>query len=372
MQFFDDPGMDFSVRCLLSGVRDGTAEVGEILATIERVEDGDADSWLNEFCGLGRRLVAQAEESSGAGLQRTAWGQALRAANYLFGGAWWAPATHRSGEVDVLWQQHRHAWDLAVSLWPTPAVAEAVPSPVGDLPGYRFTPGGGETARGVVLMIQGLDTPLSDAAMTGLSEGLRRGWEVALVEGPGQGAALLRDGLNLADSWRGVVDAASEWARGGSAGPLVAMGVNHGSWFVLDAMVGGLVADAVVLDPGVVDLATDQQGATDDPIAAAKLLMATGTGSVSDALAVMDHYRFDPSALAAVAVPTFVADAESAESFAGQSQVVAENLGGDVHLERFSDASGAGLDCEIAAPQVRNAAVYDWLNARVAKPKEDF
>jgi hypothetical protein len=232
VQFFDDPGMDFSVRCLLSGGRDGAAEVGEILATAGRIEDGNADSWLEESCGLGCRLTEQATESAGAGRQRTAWGQALRAANYLFGGAWWAPATHRSGEVDSLWAEHRQAWDLAVSLWPTPASAESVPTPLGELPGYRFSASADGPGRGVVLMVQGLDTPLSDAAMTGLSKGLRRGWDVALVEGPGQGAALLRNGLTLAGGWDGVVAAAGRWARPDPGFPLVAMGINHGSWCV--------------------------------------------------------------------------------------------------------------------------------------------
>ncbi len=365
MQFFDDPGMDFSVRCLLSGVRDGAAEVGEILATAGRVEDGNADSWLEEFCGLGRRLTEQATESAGAGRERTAWGQALRAANYLFGGAWWAPATHRSGEVDSLWAQHRRAWDLAVSLWPTPASAESVPTPLGELPGYRFSASADGPGRGVVLMVQGLDTPLSDAAMTGLSEGLRRGWDVALVEGPGQGAALLRDGLTLAGGWDGVVAAAGRWARPDPGFPLVAMGINHGSWFVLDSLVAGFDPDAAVLDPGVVDLAADQQGVADDPIGTAKLRLATGTDTPDAALGVIDRYRIDPESLAAVGVPTFVAEAESAESFAGQSRIVAEHLGAAAHLHRFTDESGAGLDCEIAAPQVRNAAVYDWLEATV-------
>ena len=374
VQFFDDPGMDFAVRCFLSGVRDATAEVGEVLAVADRVTDGDPGSWLEEYVGLGRRLLVEAEQSAGAGRRHTAWGQALRSANYLFGGAWWAPATHRSGEVEQLWSTHRHAWDLAVELWPTPAGAEAVATPSGDLPGYRFHPGpNGSTApgrpadpRGVVLMVQGLDTPLSDAAMTGLGEGLRRGWEVALVEGPGQGAALFRSGLSLADGWDGVVAAAGDWARGPRTVPLVLMGVNHGSWFVLDGLLGGATADAVVLDPGVVDLAADCGGVGDDPIASAKLQMATGTTSVAEALAVIDGYRIDPADLGRVQAPTLVASAESAESFRGQSQLVEENLAGPVSPVRFTDAEGAGLDCEIAAPQLRNAAVYDWLEATVA------
>ncbi len=359
--------MDFSVRCLLSGVRDGTAEVGEVLVTVERITDGDPDSWLEEFCGLGRRLLAESDVASGQGRRRTGWGLALRAANYLFGGAWWAPVTHRSGEVLALWEQHRTAWDKAVALWPTPSAAVTIPTPAGGLPGYRFSLPAGQQPRGVVLMVQGLDTPLSDACMTGLSEGLRRGWEVVLVEGPGQGAALLRNGLSLADDWTGVVGAAAGWARdaaGGDATPLVAMGVNHGSWFVLDALAdGSLDAGAVVLDPGVVELRTDSGVAVDDPIASAKLLMATGADDLQGALAVMDRYRMGPEALGSVATPAFVAEAQSAQSFVGQGDVVAAGLAGTVHVESFIDAAGAGLDCEIGAPQVRNAAVYDWLDS---------
>lgn len=373
VQFLDDPGMDFATRCLLSGVRDGTAEVGEVLTTAALVTDGDPDSWLDRFCGLGRQLYSDARRAKHEGHRRTAWGLALRAANYLFGGAWWAPATRHRGEVAVLWTEHRAAWDLAVSLWPGPARAVTIPGPAGDLSGYEFRPSGTVSVRGTVMMVQGLDTPMSDAPMTGLSEGLRRGWRVVLFEGPGQGAAVLRRGHTLADGWDGIVAAAVEWSTGGGVpgeAPLVLMGVNHGSWFVLDAVVADprLPAAALVLDPGTVDLAADQQAVRDDPILSAKLLMATGCDDLDGALGVIDQYRLDPTTLGRVHVPAFVATAQDAESFAGQGEVVVARLGGTVHHERFTSASGAGLDCEIGAPQVRNAAVYDWLDGVVAAP----
>jgi len=162
MHFFSDDGMDFAARCLLSGVRDGAAEVGELLTAFDAITDGDPDSWLDEFSRLGRRLAADGDDAANEGHRKTAWGCSLRAANALFGGAWWAPATAHADDVASLWAEHRAAWDAAVSRWPSPAESVKIPTPVGDLPGYRFA----STAaadRGTVVMIQGLDTPLSDA-----------------------------------------------------------------------------------------------------------------------------------------------------------------------------------------------------------------
>jgi hypothetical protein len=64
-----------------------------------------------------------------------------------------------------------------------------------------------------------------------------------------------------------------------------------------------------------------------------------------------------------VRCPALVLDPEQAEAWPGQSREVAAALGGPTRLELFSAEDGAGLDCEILAPQVRNQRVFDWLEA---------
>ena len=365
MKFFDDFGMDFAIRCVLSGVRDGAAEVGEVLLTVESIKEGDPESYLERFCGLGRRLAAASAESLAAGNRRTSWGQALRAANYLFAGAWWAPGTSYADQVVPLWREHRAAWDLAVDTWPAITERKLLDTPQGALPTYWFRPNEG-TPVGAVVMIQGLDTPLSDAAMSGLSEGLRRGYAVMLMEGPGQGEALFDRGLTLADSWDGVVPACLESARGRISGPVTVMGINHGSYFVLDAATKALDADAIVVDPAAYDLATDLVAGVSDPIQAAKLAMAFGSAATPEsAAALAESLKFDPARLAAITAPVLQLSSAEAESFAGQSQIAAQNLGDNSVLQNFAKESGAALDCEIGAPQVRNAVVYDWLDALI-------
>ena len=119
--FLADGGMDFAVRCVLSGAPYATAEPGEVFAVLADVVDGDARSWRDAWVGRGRVLAAAARSDAAAGRTRSAWGATLRAANYLFAGNYYAPACTDAAGARAVWAEHRAAWDLAVDCWPTPA-----------------------------------------------------------------------------------------------------------------------------------------------------------------------------------------------------------------------------------------------------------
>ena len=218
MRFFDDDGMDFAVRCVLSGVRDGMAEVGEVFAVCETIRDGDPGSWLDAYVALGRRLRAQAEEAERAGHRHSAWNAALRSANYLFAGLWWAPATRSADRADDLWSEHRDAWDLAVRHWPTPAGPTTIPHGHEHLPGYWFTSTTSSSPAPLptVVLVQGLNTPISDACMTGMSGAL------ALLRGTTTeptGADTLDDALALLDDCAIDADRLDDRLRSDPADP---------------------------------------------------------------------------------------------------------------------------------------------------------
>jgi pimeloyl-ACP methyl ester carboxylesterase len=80
-------------------------------------------------------------------------------------------------------------------------------------------------------------------------------------------------------------------------------------------------------------------------------------GAVLDRLAGWD---LTPD-LGAVTVPTLVCDPDAATSFPGQSAELAAALGPRATLISFTTAEGAGLDCEIGAPVLRNQRVFDHL-----------
>jgi len=71
-KFFDHEQFNFEFQCALGGVHYGAGDVGEMLSTADRVVDGDADSWCQEWIATAQRLVTVAEgcASSGQRLRR--------------------------------------------------------------------------------------------------------------------------------------------------------------------------------------------------------------------------------------------------------------------------------------------------------------
>ncbi len=61
-------------------------------------------------------------------------------------------------------------------------------------------------------------------------------------------------------------------------------------------------------------------------------------------------------------MPTLVCDPDAATSFPGQSAELAAALGHRATTIPFTTAEGAGLDCEIGAPVLRNQRVFDHLD----------
>ncbi len=393
--FLADGGMDFAVRCVLSGAPYATAEPGEVLAVVADVADGDPSSWRDTWVARGRMLAEAAVLDADAGRRRSAWGAALRAANYLFAGNYYAPACTDTAGARSVWAEHRAAWDLAVSCWPTPAAAVVIDTPAGPLPGYWFSGSApGDERRPVVVLVGGIETPMSDAPMTGLTDALARGYRVLLFDGPGQGAALYEGDLGLAprwdDVWPAVLDRVAA-QPGVDAGRVCLMGINHGGlWAAQGAATGGDRVAALVLDPAVTGLVDDvvaglpddvaavwrsepealdaavaERAATDPDVAfwLAKTVDPFPGGGARTALDALAAARLTDADLAAVVCPTLLCVAEQASAFVGQADPVLAALGDRATRLDFTAAEGAGLDCEIGAPQVRNARVYDRLDA---------
>ena len=79
--------------------------------------------------------------------------------------------------------------------------------------------------------------------------------------------------------------------------------------------------------------------------------------------------RMDLGGLAGrIAIPVMACIPEQQEAWSGQAPEVVDALAGPVHVERFTTADGAGLDCEIMAPQVRNQRIFDWIDATLDRP----
>jgi len=415
--FFEDFGFDFAVRCVLSGVRNRMAEVGEVLALCERVVDGDAESWVHEWHLLADRADAIGDAASTAGQPGSAWPAYLRAANYRFCGSYYLAAT-AAGASDpsvavTAWRAHRHSFDRAVDHLPSGVERLSIATDGGRLPGYRFTaPGSGSGSgsadlRPTVVIVNGIGTPMSDVFMTGVADALDRGYHAVAFDGPGQGAALVEQGLHLRPDWEHVLGPVLDHVAtlpGTHPAHIAVMGISHGGWFAARSLAMAQATStsltrpaAFVADPGIVRLIDgvlpqfpddlvarfhqhDRSGfddglaarvsapdATNDLLVTARTIGEPfGTTSAYDALRQLA--AFDLTGLASdVACPTLVCDPDAAGGWPGQSAELVRQVRGATRVA-FTTAEGAGLDCEILAPELRNQRVYDWLGPLLRLP----
>jgi dienelactone hydrolase len=399
VRFADDPGFDFAIRCILNAVPYGAAEVGEVLATAGELDGPSVDAFHEAWTARGRAVRAVAEACERAGHRESAAMAHLRAANYLSAAVWYVLGTSAPERAPTAWREHRDSWEAAARTWPAPAERLTIPFEGTALDGYLFSPPGAEgRPRPLVVLMQGLDAPISDAMMTGLQDAVLRGYRTLVFDGPGQGSAIYERGLRARHDWEVVVGAALDHvlARPDIDPDRVALvGVAHSGHLGARAAAFEPRVRALVLDPGVMRVvdgtlaqlpgevverfrAGDREG-FDAALAAAEQDSAElrftdlktrepwGLGTpLYDALSGLARMNLAEVA-GRVTCPALVLDPDDAEGWPGQSKEVAAALGGPVRLERFTAREGASLDCEILAPQVRNQRIFDWLDETLGR-----
>jgi hypothetical protein len=64
---FADGAMDFALQWCLGTVRSGGAEIGEVLAVLADITDGDPDSWANAWPPMADRVAARGRHAAERG-----------------------------------------------------------------------------------------------------------------------------------------------------------------------------------------------------------------------------------------------------------------------------------------------------------------
>jgi hypothetical protein len=391
--FFKDHDFQFAVENLLGDVHHRAADAGEVLATVDRIPNGDAKAWVREWTATADRLAAGAREAADAGHTRTAAARYLRAANYYSAASDHADAT---GGFTELWERHRAAWDEFVDLTDLPVERIAVPYEGTTLPGYFFRAGPADQPRRTLVYNNGSDGAVVGAWTRAAAEGLARGWNVVTFDGPGQNAALVRQGIPFRPDWENVLTPVLDHLAGRpdvDPARIAVMGISQGGYWVPRAAAYEHRIAAVVADPGVVDVSTtmlaqlphflvkllgagDREKFDREMGWALKLSPSTrtmmqwrmrpyGVDSAFDFFTAARAYHLTDEQFAAITCPVLVTDPEHEQFWPGQSARMADALPGRATLVAFSAAEGADGHCEPAAPALRGERIFDWLDEQV-------
>jgi hypothetical protein len=390
-RFFDDDGFHFATLIALGSAYRGLADVGEVLATIERIPNGDREAWVSEWSALADRLRTAAERSEQARHPVSARTAYLRASLYYDHASAMAPATSDPDRFDTLWELHRDCWDRSLPYWDIAVDKLSIPYDGTTLDGYWFRPpGDADARRPTVILNNGSDGPVIAMWTQGGAAAVERGWHAMTFDGPGQGAALHRHDLYFRSDWEAVITPVVDFV---SSRPdvdptrVVLHGISQAGYWGPRAAAFEPRLAALVADPGCIDVSTaltdhlppvmkemladeSQQEAFDDAMASVPpellavvkwKILPYGTTSPFEGYRRAMAMRLDDATIARISCPTLVVDPDHEQFWPGQSRALYDKLTCEKELLRFTEAEGADWHCEVAAQSLRDERVFDWL-----------
>jgi Alpha/beta hydrolase family len=387
----------------LGGAGYGVSEVGEVLATFDRIH-GKGDTYLatfEEFQRLGRQLRKRADADRKAGRLESARAGYLRAAMYLDQALFFTlgsnnPTRKHEG---AMYREMEGAWASAAALFKPRFEPVTIKWGGGRMPGWFLSPGGpGQTQRRpTVILNTGSDAQSIDMYVYGGAAALERGWNALIFEGPGQGSNLFLRNQAFVPDWERVITPVVDFLR---AHPKVdkrricLVGQSFGGYLVARAAAFEHRLAAVVPDPGVVNPFRSWE--ENLPPAMLELLKAGrrnefngywdevpknltpneaagfakraeiyGNGGGYEKMKLAEKFVLSRKVARRITAPLGILSPELEQFFPGQAETMAKWVKAPRTLIKFTVAEGGEYHCEPMAPQLRNERVFDWLETHL-------
>jgi len=390
---FQDPGFSFQLLRLLGNASSRQADVGEALATANRIVDGDFESWAREWSRTAARLEAAADDCLAKGHKVSASDTYFRATNYYRAADFYLHGHSDDPRILELSGKSARCFDLALRNGEMPYERTLVPYEGTTLPGI-FYPAGRERARTLVVHT-GFDGTI-DGLFPWARAATRRGWHCFTFEGPGQGQVIRRQGLPFRPDWEKVVGPAIDHlvARPEvDADRLALLGISMGGYLAPRAAAFEHRLKACVANGGVMsfmgprlpkgvphdklvefvkgdpDRFDAMMNARTDKSAEARWGLENGMYTFqakTPAEFVRKALEYDLTPVASqIRCPTLIVDVESENSFPGEARKLYDALTCPKTWLYFTEEEGAGDHCQTGSPSLGQQRIMDWLDETV-------
>lgn len=390
---FDNPLFDGQLLRALGHASSGGADIGECLMTASRITSSDPASWQNEWTATADRISALAESSLAIGHQVSAREAFLRASNYYRAAYLFHFQAPVSPDLLRLYGRHVETFQKAGALFAPAFEQIAIPYEGTTLPGYFLRASDDSQPRPTLIMVSGYDSTAEELYFFGASAALAREYHCLIFDGPGQGGALIKQGLHLRPDWEVVVSAVVDEAlRRPEVDPakIVLTGLSLGGYLAPRAATGEHRLAACIADPGQVDVSRLLKARIPSPwreeIEAGDLsaleklrssveamtqgavqgwnmrrnLFAHGIPDVVEWMRSLMEYQCKDR-LDQISCPVLVTAAENDFLLESARELYALLPGPKTWIE-FSSADGAGEHCEQGTRSLFNQKAFDWLD----------
>jgi hypothetical protein len=389
--FFKDRGFDYVTRSMIGYAAQGVMDVGQVLATIGRITDGDADSWHVAWRATGEKLRARAVAALEAKHVATAHRMFLGASE-----AYAQAVAFADGQTDYstfapTFALQTKCWEAFVDTSEGRIIRVAVPYEGSTLPGFLFRPDTSNKRRPTVVMTNGSEGSKSGLWAWGATSALSRNWNAFIYDGPGQQTMFFDKGIAFRSDWEAVLTPIVDSLIARSdvdASSLFAYGCSQAGYWVTRALGFEHRFAAAAVDPGVVDVSTAWtanippalnallqvgnkeafNGAIEKAMAQnpklAEALAARGRpfakATPFDAFTAALGYTVRET-LNNIKTPMLILDPDDEAFWPGQPAQMNQQLTNEHQLAHFSRADGLNYHCEPMGRLEADATVLDFF-----------
>jgi len=385
-RFFADQTYEFETVRAQTDIAVVGGDAAEIAQAVSGVTAGDAEAWRSGWQGAGDRAIALAARTHDP-LDKG--DTLLRAHTYYRTAAFFLP--HGDKRLPALWKQNVGAFDTGLDALGISHQRMTIPFGPNHLNAIYYPGPTGATSRPLLVVVGGYDSTMEELYLSIGAAALRHGYAVLTYEGPGQGAVLREQGLTMRPDWEKPNGAVLDAFLNTHPKPnhIVLLGESLGGYLApraaaYDDRIDGVVAYDVFYDgfaiaaqhvPPVAFWLRDHGydavlkflgGLNTDPGVNWAQQNGEWVFGVTDPFAVLDafkSYRLAPVASRIQADILILAGAD--DHFVPTDQMLAfqQSLTNarSVTAIMFDSASGGAQHCQLGAPSLWQAALFDWL-----------
>lgn len=362
-ELFETYSWSFNLIRLVSQGHFGGGQFSEIYETASRIEEGDRDSWYDEWSATAARIEGLAEEAAATDHPVSARSLFQRATQYWrLAEFFLVPSDKRRIPA---YERSLACFGAACKYLDSPLERVEIPYEDTSLPGY-FVPGRGPSPRDgypTVILFGGGDSTAEELYFTapGVTE---RGLACLIVDGPGQGAALRLRGIPTRYDYEVPVSAAVDYALTRSdvdAHRLALCSMSLGGYYAPRAAAFEPRFKAMVIWGACYDYHEIWNERPDDHPLAAHMAYTFGAPDIGSAREHMKRFTLS-GILANIACKTLVVHGEDDLNIpVSHAYRTYDELQCDKELIIFPSGESGSAHCQQDNLTRANEVIFDWL-----------
>ena len=393
LQFvFQDQEYSYQALRAISQTCGGGADIGECLSTVNRITEGDDESWYREWLSTAQRVEKMAQDFQDQGDQISAKECYFRASNYYRSAEFFLHTNAQDPRIVETWKKSRDCFLKAAALSDDLIRSVEIPFEGTTLPGYFCLVDKSGALRPLLIIQTGFDGTGEELYIQIATAALKRGFNCLIFEGPGQGRVIREQHIPFRPNWETVVTPVVDFAlEQPEVDPerIALMGISFGGYFAPRAVAFEHRIKACIANGGVYDFHAavmrntppDFEKMLDDESAAEEIdkeiyqIMETdpslrwsfgngmwtfGAKSPSEWMRMTRPYNLRDCA-DKIECHMLVVDSENDKALPGQAKPLYDALRCPKEFMLFTAEEGAGEHCQVGGYMVSNERILNWL-----------